>query len=60
MTDRERDLDAAVSTALSYLSAVLRYRDAAGITISPPQCERDLWEHVQRAVDVLRRVERQT
>jgi hypothetical protein len=58
MTDRERDLDAAVSTALAYLRSAMRYRDATGITISPPQCERDLWEHVQRAVDALRRVER--
>jgi hypothetical protein len=58
VTDREHDLETAVSAALAYLRSALRYRDAAGIAISPPQCERDIWEHVQRAVDALRRVER--
>lgn len=60
MTAREHDLETAVATALANLRSVLRYRNAAGMTVSPPQCERDLWEHVERVVDALRRVERST
>lgn len=58
MTDRERELGAAVADALANLRALRRYRDDAGVAISPSRCERDVWEHIERAIDALRRVER--
>lgn len=57
MSDRERELEVAAFGALANLRSLMRYRDAAGVTISPPQCERDVWERVERAIDSLRRVE---